>query len=144
MEQPESDQQRKNKPVYSLDLNSKIISGSLIGVSLIILQDLVSIGTLDVPLHTSVMAFSIALPCLVIKFIESGFKTNIKIAKLPLLIMDMIWSIIGIIGGIAAFIGIAAAFWHITPEAGQAFIGTSIVTAMAFSLYVRVRTKDRA
>ena len=136
----ETVQQGEKKSSFSISLYNKASYGGLIGVNLIILQ-LISASTLDVSVHTSLIALAVALPCLVISFVLLDFTTNIEIPNYELFVAKIIKFIIHIAGVLGTFISVVAILWHITPEAGQTFIGTSFVIGIAFSLYLQIRTK---
>jgi hypothetical protein len=118
------------------------IDAGLIAISLIILQDYISTGISDTPIFISVIIFSLALPLLVgsvfrAKVItETGYR-DIEYYKKKFRITFLS----GWIGTLCAFIGVDAAFWHLSWIAGLVFIIVSIFSFMIYDIAIPTNEK---
>ncbi len=105
-----------------LRMNSiNLVSGGLIAISLIILGDFISATSLDTPSFISVLSFAVAVPILSsqILFYNLLFRDKYHIQSIWYLIITTIILLLGIL---AALVGVAAAFWHISWIAGSLFL----------------------
>lgn len=105
--------------------------GALIAIGIVLLQDLISSSSLDIPLTITSFAFAVAIPMLsaklLINFEESkaGYYVPSKRVKV------LYW-----VGMMSAFIGINAAFWHISLMVGGVFSVSSLIALVLYVSYV--------
>ena len=91
---------------------SNTIFGALLAISLIIMQDFISSGVTDLPIHISVLSFAIAIPCLACCFwintveVMHGYRGNLSA-----------FNTVCIVGVGSDLIGLTAAFLHISIDA---------------------------
>lgn len=126
--------QRAKSSAYALTLYN-LYAGGLVIIILVILQDLISLGKLDLASYISILAFAIALPLLcgtlVINAVESKYQYSSPHAK----ILKVIHVAFGI-GVTLGLVGVAAAFWHISWIAGIVFIIALVVAIVVHAAYV--------
>ncbi len=103
---------------------------ALIGISLIILQDYISIGITDSAVFISLIAFSLALPLLAGTIFYFGFELQNDYTLLRYRFTE----ITIITGALSALIGIDAALWHLTWIAGAVFIITLFVVYLGIAM----------
>ena len=139
---------KKPLPVskYWID-RTRLTTGGLISVGLIITQDFISSGivasskVLDIPALISVVAFAVALPLLSAQFpvtFEDGSRHYV---------WDDTWGlqVAYWLGMIAAIVGIVAAFWHISLIAGLVIlVGTLVSTALYADYGAKLHRLDKA
>lgn len=105
--------------------------GALIAIGIVLLQDLVSSSSLDLPLTITSFAFAVAIPMLsaklLINFEESkaGYYVPSKRVKV------LYWG-----GLLSAFIGVNAAFWHISLIVGGVFSVSALISLVLYVSYV--------
>ena len=111
---------------YSLRIEAQMLSG-LIVISLIILQDLISLASLDLPAFISLIAFVLAIP-----FMAGGLLIN-RVENEKEHVRDS-WLVSGTIyiGLSLAIVGIAAIIWHISWIAGIAFLASLIIASIIY------------
>lgn len=99
-----------------------VIYGGLIGVATLMVQPFLNAATLDVSARVSVIAFAVAVPllaALVLVNRQEAFRGRRSASVTA--------TIARVIAQVAAFVGIVAGFWHITPVAGVTFLVTGLV-----------------
>jgi hypothetical protein len=105
--------------------------GALIAISLVLLQDVLSSPSLDIPLTVTSCAFAIAIPLLsaklMINFEESKAGYYVPSNRVKFLY----WAGMG-----AAFVGINAAFWHLSWLIGSLFAISSLLAILFYITYV--------
>lgn len=105
---------------------------SLIGISLIILQDYISTGISDVPIFISLLAFALALPLLTGTIFCAQIELyNVYILK-PQKRLHNFSRLTFWLGAPAVFIGIDTAIWHLTWIAGILFLAVSSIVYINF------------
>ncbi len=122
------------KKVEKTSYHTKLFNlecGALIAIGIVILQDLISSRELDLPLTIASFAFAMAIPMLsaklLINFEESkaGYYVPSKRVKF------LYW-----VGIMSAFIGINAAFWHVSWMVGGVFSASSLIALVLYVSYV--------
>src|SRR5215472_8764850 len=100
---------KKNEKTLPLPPSINLVSGALLAVSVVILQDIITLENLDLHLWICIYSLAVGMPFLGISFVLSfddqhdGWAVKTK------------WSdIINFVGTIATMIGIGAAFAHIS------------------------------
>lgn len=118
---------------------TRLICAGLIGISIIIMQDFISLGvftsskTLDIAALFSVLAFALALPLLAVRLLftfEEASRKYTVAHKLDL--RTAYW-----IGVVLAPVGIALAFWHIHWIAGLLISVSMILGVILYTDYGR-------
>jgi hypothetical protein len=107
----------------------QLVDAGLIAISLIILQDWISLGIPDPSSFVSLIAIAVAIPMLVFDLLIRRIPNRHAANKLHFFYIRMI----SILGAIVAGIGIAAAMWHISWIVGVIFLCISI---FCFFVYV--------
>jgi len=107
----------------------QLVNAGLIAISLIILQDWISLGIPDPSSFVSLIAIAIAIPMLVFDLLIRQIPNRHATNKLHFFFIRMI----SILGAIVAGIGITAAMWHISWIIGIIFLCISI---FCFIVYV--------
>jgi hypothetical protein len=105
-----------------------LIYGGLIGVGVLAIQPFLAAESVDGSALTSVIAFSIAIPllaALVLVNHQEGFRGR----RSP----SVIATIARVVALNSAFVGLVAAFWHITWIAGATFLASGVVAAAVHS-----------
>jgi hypothetical protein len=108
-------------------------SSALIAVSVILLQDFITIGITDVPGFISVVALSLSIPILSGAIVAARSEINDqyymggKLANFPNI---SFWA-----GAIIATFGVAAAFWHLLWIVGVLFIVAVLVICVLMRGY---------
>jgi hypothetical protein len=117
---------------------TNLIYGALITIGVLIVQPFLSASSLDLAATISVISFAVAIPILAALMLvnrEETFRGRRTPSKLV--------AIGNGIGQSAAFIGIVAAFWHITWVAGVVVLVSSMVAMGIHSAgWVRLAMPD--
>lgn len=124
---------------YAVKLHN-LYAGGLIIISLVILQDFLSLKPLDPPAFLALLAFAIAIPLLsgtlVLNVIEEQFKYGpLKSPIFRLVHYTFLASIV------LALTGIAAAFWHASWFIGLVFIVSQALAITVYSMYISKLSK---
>ncbi len=101
---------------------NNLMYGGLIGVGAVIIQPFLTAPTLDLSAEICVVAFALAFPllaALVLLNAQEVFRRRATGSRL----VDATKAI----AQLSAFVGAAAAFWHIAPIAGIAIVVSAIV-----------------
>jgi uncharacterized membrane protein len=117
--------------------HNKLLFGGLIGISLIILQDFISSGALDLSALISVIAFAVAVPLLAMGILIDDITKPHQSINLS---MDYNIVFFGGLGG--AIVGAAAAFWHISWIAGIVFLVSGIFGLVIYNRYYMLSHKE--
>ncbi len=99
----------------------RLLFGALLAIVLVLFGAMLSISG-SKSLEVAAIAFSIAIPCLAMSIFSQelsaiyGFdlKNPIKLA-------------LSLFGVVSTMVGVASSFWHLTPTATYAFLGSSTV-----------------
>jgi tetrahydromethanopterin S-methyltransferase subunit G len=105
-----------------------LIYGGLIGIAVVMVQPFLAAASLDATAKVSVIAFSVANPllaALVMVNRQEAFRHR-RTPSVSVMIAQGI-------AQLAAFIGIAAGFWHIDWLAGVAFLAAGFVGVLVHS-----------
>lgn len=118
---------------------TRLICAGLVGIGIIILGSFVQIGVfttstgpppskeLDIPAFISVIAFAVALPLLSVRLLAS-----FEVASRRIIVGDTLGLRIAYwFGTFLALVGIATAFWHISPVPGI-FVSASMIIGFIF------------
>ncbi|HLI05368.1 MAG TPA: hypothetical protein VKV40_02250 [Ktedonobacteraceae bacterium] len=98
-------------------------SGSLTAISLIIMQSFISLNYLDVAAWISIITLAFAIPIL-----TSNTLIKITKARRRLDVRDTMQEVLFYTTGMAvAYVGIVAAFWHISWIAGVVFFSSTLL-----------------
>ena len=118
---------------YATELQ-KYFSCGLLAIALVFIQNFGGAGPLDSAGSIAIVAFAISFPLLggtlILRIVENKFQYG------PRTLSGHLTQVGYIVGVIAAFIGSAAALWHILPMAGIAFVFTTVVTFPVFGRYI--------
>lgn len=132
--------QKLKSDAYAITL-SNLYAGGLLVVSLIILQDFITLRTPDPASFISVLAFSVALP-----FLAGVLVVNVVESKYPYgsshWVIGRLVHIVFALGVLIALVGVAAAFWHVSWIAGVVFLGALVVAFIVDSVYVADLDED--
>ena len=115
---------------------SGVIYGGLIAVAVVMVQGFLEASSLDASARVGTIAFAVAIPLLAALVLinrQEAFRgrrtTSVSV------------TLAQVIAQLAAFVGIAAAFWHITWVAGVTFLVAGIVAVGVHSAgYWRVES----
>ena len=103
-------------------LQNRVIYGGLIAIALVIIQPFIAAASLDTTATISIIAFAVAVPLLAALILvnrQEAFRGRRTSSLMVTLAQSA--------GQGAAFVGIVAAFWHISWVAGVCFLGTAFV-----------------
>ena len=107
----------------------EVITGALIGVSTVIVVQLLQLTAFDVPLKISLYCFAISIPMLTAYLVSVLIKINHTLQV-------KMWSegVAVSIGGACSIVGMGAIFWHFSISIGITFI----VAVLAAFVLVRI------
>ncbi len=121
----------------------QLVDAGLIAISLIILQDWISLGISDPSSFVSLVAIAVAIPMLVIDLLIRQIPNVHAANKFHHFFIRMI----GILGVVSAVIGVTAAMWHASSIAGVIFLCIGIfcffVYVFAFTATENVLKKEK-
>ncbi len=118
---------------------SNAILAGLIGISVVILQALISVNAADPPAVIAVLAFAIALPVL-----GTLVMLNVVLARYRYASFPAYLTLAYILGEGSAVVGVVAAFWHVTWVAGALILVSGLVGVGTYFAYSRQLEKDNA
>ncbi len=98
------------------------IYGGLIGIAVVMVQPFLIASTLDTSARVCIIAFSVAIPLLA-ALVMVNRQENFRGRRTTSVLVAIAQSI----AQLAALVGIAAGFWHITWVAGVTFLGAALV-----------------
>src|SRR5690242_13612249 len=107
-------------PTETQDLRPQIAAGALLAISLVLLQDLVSIGVVDLATLISTIALSAAIPLNVggfMIYMDMGERTSHLNEKHRNTFLRIKW-----LGAVCTIIGIDTSIWHVSWIAGTIFL----------------------
>ena|SRR5258708_16354208 len=111
--------------------SAKLISGGLIAISLIILQDFIQLGLANLSASIAIFSFAITIPCLV-----GVLYSHHNESKYPYMKHAKFVNIMYAFGIISGFIGVTSTFWYMSWIAGVIFLGvTAGVFVLSFAHY---------
>ena len=115
-----------------------LIYGGLILIGLYMVQPFLTAPSLDASAKVSILAFSVAIPLL-----AALVMVNRQEAFRGRLTPSVTVTLGRVVAQFAAFVGIAAGFWHITWIAGVAFLAAAVVAVGVHSAgFVRLETTN--
>ena len=113
------------------------IFAGLIGIGVIIVQALIAINASDPPAVIAMLAFAIALPLLGTLVMLNVVQAKYKYASYPLYL-----NFAYVVGQSSAFVGVVAAFWHVSWVAGVLILISGIISLAIYFAYARQLEKD--
>ena len=114
-----------------------VVYGGLIAIGVVILQALIPAQSLDLPLQISIVSFGIAMPFLAIMILMIHAQASYRYATYPRYLSFVI-----LIGQGGAFIGVFAAFWHISWMAAVLLVISGIVGLVVYAAYSKQLVRD--
>ena len=114
-----------------------VVYGGLIAIGVVILQALISAPSLDLPLQVSILSFAIAMPLLAIMVLVNHAQASYRYASYPRYL-----SLAIVLGQGGAFIGVLAAFWHISWVAAVLLVISGLVGLVVYAAYSRQLARD--
>ncbi len=112
----------------------RFIASGLIGVSLLVLQVFLYTGLSDLSVTVSVIAFAVAIPMLAIFVLTITVAGPMPDSKR----LDLLFYT----GILAAAIGVAASFFHVSPLAGIIFVVSGIISVIIHATVIRQRRTE--
>lgn len=116
-----------------------ITYGGLIGIGVIVLQALISIQSLDLASLISIVSFAVAIPLLAVMVLIYHAQTQYRYASYPWYL-----TLIIVLGQGGAFLGVFAAFWHVSWIAGILLATSGIGGLVIYTIYLRQMERDNA
>ncbi len=111
--------------------------GGLIAIGVVILQALISAQSLDLPLQVSILSFAIAMPLLAIMVLVNHAQASYRYASYPRYL-----SLAIMLGQGGAFLGVFAAFWHISWIAAVFLFFSGLVGLVVYAAYSKQLARD--
>ena len=116
-----------------------IAYGGPIAIGVVILQAFLTTPSLDLSATVSVLAVAISLPLLSAAVLITHAQASYQHALWPPYLTAVI-----VMGQSAAFVGVTAAFWHISSLAGIAIVAATAAALLAYRGYLkRVETLSK-
>ena len=119
---------------YAIRLHT-LYAGGLVAVSLIVLQDLIGLGKLDLPALMSLIAFAAAIPLLsgmlVIAVVETRYP-YISVHSRSIRVIESTFYL----GALIDLFGFGAAFWHASLIAGIVFLAMTAFSILIYSIHI--------
>jgi hypothetical protein len=119
---------------YAIRLHS-LYAGGLLAISLIILQDFLGLGKLDLAALVSVVAFAAAIPLLsgmlVANVVQSKYRYSPALSRAPRVVESAFY-----LGILFDCLGIGAAFWHASVIAAIVFMVMVAISGLIYSVYI--------
>ena len=116
---------------------TRAIFAGLIGIGVVIVQALIGINATDPPAVIAMLAFAIALPLLGTLVMINVVQAKYKYASYPFYL-----TFAYIVGQSSAFVGVIAAFWHVSWIAGVLILISSLVGLAIYLAYSKQLEKD--
>lgn len=107
----------------------RLILSGLIVISLIIVQDLIALGPLNITATISIIAFAISIPLSAFSILIDYY---FRVSSLSL---PWRYTSLWIISILSAIVGIVAAFWHASWMAAVVFLISGIIGFIAYIYY---------
>jgi len=114
-----------------------VVYGGLIGIGIVILQALLSVQILDLASLISIISFAVAIPLLATMVLLNHAQTSYRYASYPWYL-----TLIIVLGQGGAFIGIWAAFWHVSPIAGVLLPISGVIGLIIYGVYLKELERD--
>jgi hypothetical protein len=111
----------------AINHHTEIMAGTLVGLGVIALVQMLSVQSLDVPLKVSLYSFAVSVPSLSAVFLalrDQGSLGRMGIAESRFATLHEVLLFIGYLGSV---IGISGLFFHFTTYAGIIFVAASLV-----------------
>jgi len=128
---------RKYEVKHEWTQQALVVYGGLIGIGVVILQAVIPAQSLDLPLQISILSFAIALPFLAIMVLVNHAQASYRYASYPKYL-----SLAIVLGQGGAFIGVFAAFWHISWMAAAFLVISGIVGLVIYVAYSKQLAQD--
>ncbi len=116
---------------------SNAILAGLIGISVVIVQALISVNAADPPALVALLAFAIALPMMGTLVMINVVLAQYRYASFPVYITFAYF-----LGEGSAAVGVVAAFWHMSWVAGVLIVVSCLVGVGIYFAYSRQLQKD--
>ena len=108
----------------------KIAFSALLAVSVIILQAFITTGVSDASALFCVISLAIAIPFLALYLLIAS--TEKFLAETP---VRTSFSLISYVGVVACLLGVTAAFVHISPAVGAAFVTSFMICILIYAFF---------
>ncbi len=118
---------------------SNLILAGLIGISVVIVQALISTRATDIPAVIAILAFAIALPMMGTLVMLNAVLARFHYASFPGYITLAYFT-----GEGSAAVGVVAAFWHLSWVAGVLIMASCLAGLGIYFAYSRQLQKDNA
>ncbi len=118
---------------------SNLVLAGLIGISVVIVEALISIKASDPAAVVAILAFAIALPMMGTLVVLNGVLARYRYATFPGYINFAYF-----VGEGSAAVGVVATFWHLTWIAGVLIVASCLVGMGIYFAYSRQIQKDNA
>jgi len=106
----------------------RVIYGGLILIGVYMVQPFLTTPSLDTSATVSIVAFAVAIPLLSALVMVNRQETFRGRRTTSITV-----TIANVVAQAAAFVGIVAGFWHITPAAGMTFLAVGFVAMLVHS-----------
>jgi heme O synthase-like polyprenyltransferase len=113
--------------------------GGLIGVGVIVLQALISVQSLDLASLISIVSFAVAIPLLAVMVLVYHAQSQYRYATYPWYL-----TLIIVLGQGGAFLGVLAAFWHVSWIAGILLAASGVGGLVIYTVYLKQMERDNA
>jgi hypothetical protein len=121
----DNDKVKTLREKYNIGMG-EIAAGGTLAISLVLLQDLVSLNTADPAALTATFAFAIAIPLLAFTFSRNYLR------KLTGKNFTLYEGLLSMFGFFSAVVGIGASIWHISWIAGVIFVVSAVTAYISF------------
>lgn len=129
----------KNEIDLEWTKQAQIVYGGLIGIGVIVLQALISTPLLDLASLISIVSFAVAIPFLAIMVLIYHAQIQYGYTSYPWYLTPIIF-----LGQGGAFLGVFAAFWHVSWLAGILLAISGIAGLMIYTIYLKELERDHA
>lgn len=114
-----------------------VVYGGLIGIGIVILQALLPSISLDLPSLISILSFAVAIPLLATAVLINHAQASYRYATYP-----WYFSTIIILGEGGSFLGVLAAFWHLSWIAAVILLISGIIGILVYGVYSKQIVRD--
>lgn len=129
-----NDQPRASAPVYEIPAwklqQTDLVYAGLAGVAIVFIQDYVAIVDLNLAATVSLLAFAIALSLLGALVVLNAIQAGYRYAPYPWWMTLAVTTALG-----ASIVGIVAAFWSVSAEAGGVVVATAVLATILVIAY---------
>ena len=113
-----------------------LIEGALLAVSVVILQDIITIGNLDLHLWICIYSLAVGMP-----FLAGSFVLNFDDQHYGWSVKTKLSTILSFVGFVATLLGIGAAFAHISLWVGIVGVASLGIVALFYRIYTSKNIK---